>query len=143
MHKRPYLGDGIRDPFEQEEVREVLKFLSLGAKKVNFKFLHIGNLDCNYSTFEVKESGWSLKFRGAEIREVGDGWYYLWLKSDDQNMKFKAVVNEIDQWEGTESPKREFQSVPDGDRQLLKHIWETKANWVANCSVRYNITILD
>ena len=30
-------GNGVRDPFDKEDVREVLRFLSLGAKKVNFK----------------------------------------------------------------------------------------------------------
>ena len=58
-------------------------------------------------------------------------------------MKFKAVVNEIHQWEGIETPPVEFQSVPDGNRQLIKHKWESKAFWVAYCTVRYNITILD
>ena len=42
-------GDGVRDPFDKEDVREVLRFLSLGAKKVNFKESDFRHMICDIS----------------------------------------------------------------------------------------------
>ncbi|CBY41740.1 unnamed protein product [Oikopleura dioica] len=116
---------------QKEELIMVLRLLALGEKKVNLKF----QADDNW---ELAEAGWTMRFQSVSQGEQGDGInYYLWIGNKEGGAKFKAVAEQINQWDGETTKRRELQSEKDETRERVKYRMES--NYM---SVRFNITIL-